>query len=183
MRNLFDWKIMKHRKNRSIFLIVTQSAFITSRAKVRCFAIVLLTSLLSFSSLATEVNGVNTDKYLLSSCNAFHTTHDNAKTLPCVMYIKGFFNGLLNAGNASVSNIEENNKETSTLVERAYANRVGQLAHRKPLSHSCITVDELKVLIIESLSNDLTSSFISVKQLNSFLINTLTTACSSGQSN
>ena len=88
---------MKHRKNRSIFLIVTQSAFITSRAKVRCFAIVLLTSLLSFSSLATELNGVNTDKYLLSSCNAFHTTHDNAKTLPCVMYIKGFFNGLLNA--------------------------------------------------------------------------------------
>jgi len=165
---------MKHRKNRSIFLIVTQSAFITSRAKVRCFAIVLLTSLLSFSSLATEVNGVNTDKYLLSSCNAFHTTHDNANTLPCVMYIKG---------NSSVSNIEENNKETSTLVERAYANRVGQLAQRKPLSHSCITVDELKVLIIESLSNDLTSLFLSVKQLNSFLINTLTTACSSGQSN
>lgn len=171
---------MKLCKRRSLFLIVIQSACITSRAKFRRFAIVLLTSFLSFSSVATEVNGINTDKYLLSSCNAFQTTHDNAKTLPCVMYIKGFFNGLLNAGNASVSNIEENNKEPSTLVERAYANRVGQLAQRKPLSHSCITVDELKELIIESLSNDSASSFLSVKQLNSFLINTLTTACLPG---
>ena len=171
---------MKLCKSRSLFLIVIQSACITSRAKFRRFAIVLLTSFLSFSSVATEVNGINTDKYLLSSCNAFQTTHDNAKTLPCVMYIKGFFNGLLNAGNASISNIEENNKEPSTLVERAYANRVGQLAQRKPLSHSCITVDELKELIIESLSNDSVSSFLSVKQLNSFLINTLTTACSPG---
>ena len=171
---------MKLCKSRSLFLIVIQSACITSRAKFRRFAIVLLTSFLSFSSVATEVNGINTDKYLLSSCNAFQATHDNAKTLPCVMYIKGFFNGLLNAGNASVSNIEENNNEPSTLVERAYANRVGQLAQRKPLNHSCITVDELKVIIIESLSDNLTSSFLSVKQLNSFLINTLTTACSPG---
>lgn len=174
---------MKYCKNRSLFSIVIGSVFVTSGATVRSFAIVLLTSFLSFSSVATEVNGVNTDKYLLSSCNAFQATHDNTKTLPCVMYIKGFFNGLLNAGNVNVSNIEENNKETSTLVERAYANRVGQLAQRKPLSHSCITVDELKELIIESLSDDLTSSFISVKQLNSFLLNTLTTACSSAQSN
>lgn len=171
---------MKHRKSRSLFLIVIQSAFITSRVKVRRFAIVLFTSLLSFSSIATEVNGINTDKYLLSSCNAFQTTHDNVKTLPCVMYIKGFFNGLLNAGNENVSKIDEKNNEPSTLVERAYANRVGQLAQRRPLSHSCITVDELKELIIESLSNDSASSFLSVKQLNSFLINTLTTACSPG---
>ena len=171
---------MKHRKSRSLFLIVIQSAFITSRVKVRRFAIVLFTSLLSFSSIATEVNGINTDKYLLSSCNAFQATHDNVKTLPCVMYIKGFFNGLLNAGNENVSKIDEKNNEPSTLVERAYANRVGQLAQRRPLSHSCITVDELKELIIESLSNDSASSFLSVKQLNSFLINTLTTACSPG---
>tara|TARA_R110002167_G_scaffold19_1_gene101 strand:- start:8012 stop:8533 length:522 start_codon:yes stop_codon:yes gene_type:complete len=172
---------MKHRKSRSLILIVIQSAFITSRAKVRSFGIVLLTSLLSFSSLATEVNGINTDKYLLNSCNAFQTTTDNAKTLPCVMYIKGFFNGLLNAGNENVSLIDENIKEPSTLVERAYANRVGNLAQRKPLSHSCITVDELKELIIESLSNDSASTFLSVKQLNSLLMHTLTTACSSGK--
>ncbi len=172
---------MKPRKNRTLFLAILQSAFITSRPKVRTCTIVLLSSILSFSSVATEVNGVNTDKYLLSSCNAFQTTTDNTKTLPCVMYIKGFFNGLLNAGNEHVSIIDQKIEEPSTLVERAYANRVGKLAQRKPLSHSCITVDELKELILENLSNDSASTFLSVKQLNSFLIHTLTTACSSGK--
>jgi hypothetical protein len=170
---------MKPRKNRSRFLIVSQSAFITSRAIVSSFTIVLLTSVLSFSSVATEVNGVNTDKYLLSSCNAFKTTTDNDKTLHCIMYIKGFFNGLLNAGNSDVSKIDEKNKKPSTLVERAYANRVGTKAQRKPISNSCITVDELKMIILENLSDDSVRTFLSVKQFNSFLIETLTTACSS----
>jgi hypothetical protein len=169
---------MKLRKNRSLLLIVIQSAFIASRVIVRNFTIVLLTSVLSFSSLATEVNGVNTDKYLLNSCNAFKTTTDNDKTLPCIMYIKGFFNGLLNAGNSDVSKIDEKNKKPSTLVERAYANRVGTKAQRKPISDSCITVDELKVIILENLSDDSVRTFLSVKQLNYFLIEALTTACS-----
>lgn len=170
---------MKPRKNRSLFLIVIQSTFITSRAKVRSFTIVLLTSVLSFATVA-EVNGVDTDKYLLSSCNAFKTTTDNDKTLQCIMYIKGFCNGLLNAGNSDVSKIDEKNKKPSTLVERAYVNRVGTKSQRKPISDSCITVDELQVLILESLSDDSVRTFLSVKQLNSFLIETLTTACSSG---
>lgn len=141
---------------------------------------VLLTSALSFSSAATEVSKVETDKYLLNSCNAFKNSTDNGKTLPCVMYLKGFFNGLLNAGHSDVLKIDENTKKSSTLVERAYANRVGKIAPRKPLSHSCITVDELKVLITNMLSDKSTSDFTSVKQLNSFLIKTLKTACSPG---
>lgn len=171
---------MKYRKNSSLLLALFQSIFKTKRLKSYSFTIVLLTSVLSFSSVATEVNGVNTDDYLLSSCNAFKMTKDNDKTFPCIMYIKGFFNGLLNAGNWTVSKIEEKSKKPSTLVERAYANRVGRLTKGKPLSQSCITVDELKVLIIDSLSDDSASNFTSVNQLNSFLIKTLTAACSPG---
>lgn len=172
---------MKSCKNCTLFLTLLQSVFQTKKLKSRSVIIALLTSVLSFSSVATQVNGVDTDKYLLNSCNAFKATSDNDKTLPCIMYIKGFFNGLLNAGNSAVSKIDEKNKKPSTLVERAYANRVGKIAPRKPLSHSCITVDELKVLILESLSDDSASTFLSVKQLNSFLIETLTTACSHGK--
>lgn len=169
---------MKTCKDRSLFLVLLQSVFQTKRLRSHSITIVLLTSVLSFSSLATQVNGVDTDKYLLSSCNAFKTANDNDKTLPCIMYVKGFFNGLLNAGHSDVSKIDEKNKKPSTLVERAYSNRVGKIAKRKPLSHSCITVDELKVLILERFSDDSTSNFISVKQLNSVLIDTLTKACS-----
>jgi hypothetical protein len=167
---------MKSGKNRSSFLSVIQLVRI-SRLNIRSFIIVLLTSVLSVSSLATEVNGVDTDKYLLRSCNAFKSPADNYKTFPCVMYIKGFYNGLLNADSSDTSKIFLNNKMPSTLVERAYANRVGKKAQRKSLSHSCITVDELKIIILESLSDDSTS-FISVQQFNTFLINALTTACS-----
>lgn len=172
---------MKSFKNHTLFLALLQSAFQTKRLKSRSYTIVLLTAVLSFSSNATEVNGVDTDKYLLSSCNAVKSTNDNDKTLPCIMYIKGFFNGLLNAGNPDVAKIEKTNKKTSTLVERAYANRVGRKAQGKPLTQSCITVDELKNLILEGLSDDSLGTFTSVKQLNSFLIRALTTACSPGK--
>ena len=171
---------MKHGKSRSLYLVILQSVPKTKRLKIRSFTILLLTSVLSFTSLATEVNGVDTDKYLLSSCNVFKTNADNDKTLPCVMYIKGFFNGLLNAGNPDVAKIDENNKKPSTFVERAYASRVGKKSQRTPLSHSCITVDELKDDLLDRLSDDSASTFVSVKELNSFLLKALKTACSSG---
>lgn len=170
---------MKLNKNRALFLGVFLFNCKTSRQKFSSLSIVFSLSVLSFYSVATEVNSINTDKYLLSSCNAFKTTTDNDKTLPCVMYIKGYFNGLLNAGNENVSKIDETMIKTSTLVERAYANRVGKSGQRKPLSHSCITVDELKVHIIERLSDTSATNLFSVNQLNSFLNKTLSTACSS----
>lgn len=165
-------------KIHSLLLAVVHSVFLTNRLKINSLIIVIMTSLPSLTSAAGEVNSGDMDQYLLNSCNAFKTDTNN-KALPCILYIKGFFNGLLNAGNSNISNIDEKNKKPSTLIERAYANRVGKIAERKPLSHSCITVDELKVLIIESLSDDSASTFLSVKQFNSFMIKTLTTACSS----
>ena len=172
---------MKARENCSLFWVVLHSVFLSKNSKIRSLFFLLLTSFFSVSALATEVNGVNTDKYLLSSCNAFKAGTENNKTLPCYIYIKGFFNGLLNAGNPDVAKIDERKKKPSTLVERAYANRVGKMSNRKPLRHSCITVEALKAVILDSLSDDSTRTFLSVKQLNAFLIKALTTACSSDQ--
>ncbi len=178
MANIFDGKIMKNRKNGSLFLAILQLDFLSNKLNNRSFTIVLLISLLSFPALATDVNRVDTDKYVISSCNAFKMHTNNDKTLPCIAYIKGFFNGMLNAGNPNVAKIDERKKKPSTLVERAYANRVGKIAERKPLSYSCITVDEFKAVILENLSDDSANTFVSVKQLNAFLIKALTTACS-----
>ncbi len=172
---------MKPNKIQTLVLAPLQSVFQTKRLKSHSFTIVLLTTVLSFSSNATEMSKAETDKYLLSSCNAVKTTNDNEKTLPCILYIKGFFNGLLNAGNSDVAKIEKKSKKTSSLVERAYANRVGRRAQSTPLTEYCISVDELKVRILEGLSDDSLATFTSLEQLNSFLITELTTACSPGK--
>ncbi|WP_440873788.1 hypothetical protein [Thalassotalea sp. PLHSN55] len=170
---------MKTFKNCSPFLIFRQPVFSSNKLKSRRCLLLLLTSLLSFSISATEVNGVNTDTYVLNSCNAFKVSGDNNKTWPCVTYIKGFFNGLLNVGHSNAAKIEQQRKKPTTLVERAYANRVGKLSNRKPMHLSCMTVDELKEVILNGLADGTTREFHTMKQLNGFLINALSNACSS----
>ncbi|WP_162272300.1 hypothetical protein [Thalassotalea crassostreae] len=148
------------------------------RLKNTSFIVVLLTSILSFSSSANQTHSINIDDHLLISCNAFKSSSDIEKTLPCIIYIKGFFNGLINADNSKVVNIEYNAQKPSTIVERAYANRVGSRLKRKPKIHSCLPVDEVRDLIISRLSDKNAKTYVSVKQLNAFLINSLTASCS-----
>lgn len=142
-----------------------------------------MTSLLSFTavtSVAGEVNGVDMDQYLLNSCNAFKANKNNIKTLPCITYIKGFFNGVLDADKTDVLRAEGDNQDASTFVERAYATRVGKRSERKSLNYSCFTVEELKTRIFADLADDSLNPIRSVKELNTRLVNILRSACSTG---
>ena len=169
---------MTDNKNYSSFLSILRSVVSNSRLKNASYILVLLASFFSFSSSANQSSSINVDDHLLISCNAFKTSTDIEKTLPCIIYIKGFFNGLINADNSNVVNIEYNARKPSTIVERAYANRVGSRLANKPKINSCLPVDEVKDLIISRLSDTSAKTYASVKQLNAFLINSLTAACS-----
>ena len=165
-------------KKRSLFSAENQSTFLTNKVKNYSLIIILLSSLLSAPSIAEEVAEDEQNQYLISSCNAFKNKTGKAKTLPCTIYIRGFFSGVINAGTTDTLKVEKGNKESSTFVERAYANRVGKRGERESIDYNCLTVNELKLRILENLSDDSLNPLHSVKQLNTLLVNTLLTACS-----
>lgn len=169
---------MKYYKKHSLPIAVVRSFLMTRKQRFSQAIIALMASFLLAPSMADEVSELDKDHYVINSCHAFKTNRDNAKTLPCSIYIRGFFYGVLSTNNSDFLKMEDANNKTSTLVERAYANRVGKRGERKSLNYSCLTVDQLKVRIFDNLSNHSRNPFESIEQLNAFLIKNLVSACS-----
>jgi hypothetical protein len=170
---------MKLYKKCSLSIANFQSFLIISRLKNRSLIIVMMMSFLSISSSAKAVDILDKEQNILSSCNAFKTPTNNAKTLPCMNYIEGFLNGILNANNTDVATLLEDNQKSATLVERAYANRAGNKTQRnsKSIDYACLSMDKYKKHIIENLSNSSLSTIHSLKQLNARLVHVLKIAC------
>jgi hypothetical protein len=162
-------------KKRSLFFVEFQGM---SRLKSSVLISVIML-FLSTSSLAKE-DGQDNEQKLLSSCNALKMTTNSTKTLPCMNYIEGFLNGVLIAGNNNVAILLEDNNKSTTLAERAYANRVGKKAwiNSKPKDYACLSMDKFKKEVIENLSNSSLSTVHSLEQLNARLVHILKTACS-----
>ncbi|MDG1731934.1 MAG: hypothetical protein P8M49_14250 [Thalassotalea sp.] len=167
---------MTRYKKSSFLLNSTNSAIKSNSMKNMSLSLVLVATMLSMPALAEQVS--DKEEYIIKSCNSYKEGADETKTLACGIYIRGFFYGVLNSGNTDVLKIEKNSKSSSSFVERAYANRVGRKPERKPLAGSCLTVEQLKEKIVNNLSDASLATFGSINQVNTFLINTLTAACS-----
>lgn len=163
-------------KIRTFLFINAQFNFSSNLLKKNVFIISLLAMLLSFSVRAGDVN--DKELYIVNSCNTYKNDIDSPDTLACAIYIRGFFYGVLNAGNTDVLKLERESKSSSSFVQRAYANRVGKKTERRSVNYSCLTVDKLKDNIISKLSDDSLENFNSIKQVNALLVNTLIAACS-----
>ncbi|XPF93562.1 hypothetical protein ACM9HF_16270 [Colwellia sp. RE-S-Sl-9] len=167
-------------KKRSLSFVNLQSFPIMSRLKSSSLVVAIMMLFLPISSLANEGDKLNKEQNLLSSCHAFKTATNNTQTLPCINYIEGFLNGVLNANNSNVEILLEDNNKSDTLVERAYANRVGNKArtNSKPIDYACLSMEKSKKYIIENLSNSSLSTIHTLEQLNARLVYILETSCS-----
>lgn len=165
---------------RSLFLVDFQLFQKMDKLKSSRLIGVIIMLFLSTSSLAKSEDELNKEQNLLSSCNTLKTTTNNAKTLPCINYIEGFLSGVLNASNNNVTVLLEDNNKSTTLAERAYANRVGKKAwtNSKPIDYACLSMDKSKKKVIENLSNSSLSRVNSLEQLNARLVHILETSCS-----
>ncbi|TRX56445.1 hypothetical protein [Thalassomonas sp. M1454] len=168
---------MTRYKKDSFLSAVCPLTFRVNSLKNKKLSFLLISIMLSFSSVAKQLD--DKEKHIVDSCNAYKYSDDETATLACGIYIRGFFNGMLNSANTDVKKIEKNSKSTSSFVERAYANRVGKRGERKARNYSCLTVDELRDKILVSLSDDSRKPFNSLNHINKFLVNKLTAACSS----
>lgn len=164
-------------KKCSFLLSSTLSVVKYNSMKNNSLTLVLMAAMFSTPALAEQVN--DKEQHIIKSCNSYKDGADETKTLVCGIYIRGFFYGVLNSGNTDVLKIEKNSKSSSSFVERAYANRVGRKPERTPVNYSCLTVEQLKEKIVNNLSDDSRATFASINQVNTFLVNTLTAACSS----
>jgi hypothetical protein len=152
-----------------------------NKLKINSLIAVIIMLSISLSLSANDTNYLDHEQNLLSSCNAFDTTTKNPKTSPCINYIEGFLNGVLNANSTEITTFLENNQKSATLIERAYANRVGSKtrnsSEHNTVNYACLSMDESRKLVIENLSDNSLSSIHSLKQLNARLVHVLKIAC------
>lgn len=172
---------MTFHKKFSLSITTFQPCTLMNRLSRSSLLLLLMTTVLSISSSAKEVDSLYKAHNLLSSCNALKAATKHAETVPCLNYIEGFLNGILNANSLGVVTKLENNQKSATLVERAYVNRVSNktrnMTATAPVNYSCLSISEQKKLIIENLSDNTLSSNHSLEQLNDRLVHVLKTTC------
>ncbi len=172
-------------KTHALSLANFRSFWIIKSLKSSSLVVVLMMPLLSISSSAKGLDRLDREQNILSSCNAFKMAENDADVLPCINFIEGFLNGVLNAKHTGVATVLEDNQTAGTLVERAYTNRVGNKARSrsepKAINDACLSMDKSRNLIVENLSNHSLSTIHSLKQLNARLVHVLKTACSTDE--